>query len=212
MSAPQSIQGCHAEIERLERELAEAQSEVEREAKLIETWETMFKGLSAHDEAVTVYAVAMREALEDIANPVACLQRTIPPDCVLDGHAAIRFADNAENLKKIARDVLAKNRGAPEGVKPATENRESPTSPLDSREGNASPLHQNTPPSQYPACIETLKDFLRSAGELYGDPENGNKSMKLWTDAIKSAQKLVAASKAGNEIGVIAKPATVASL
>lgn len=40
-------------------------------------------------------------------------------------------------------------------------------------------------------CVNVLKDFLRSAGFLEGDPRNGDKSMKLWTSAIRRAQRLV---------------------
>lgn len=66
------------EIERLTRELAESQA---REAKL-------------------------REGLGDVDNPINAMHRDLQEGYQLDGHMALRFANDPEHLKRIARKAL----------------------------------------------------------------------------------------------------------
>jgi hypothetical protein len=47
-----------------------------------------------------------RQALQDIADPVGYLRRTMEPGYVLDGRGAVAFAENAANLQAIARAAL----------------------------------------------------------------------------------------------------------
>lgn len=50
----------------------------------------------------------MRWALEDIANPIAALQRSTPKDCIFEGHIAVQICSRPEYYQEIARDTLAK--------------------------------------------------------------------------------------------------------
>jgi hypothetical protein len=46
------------------------------------------------------------QALRDIIDPIAAMRRDLPPGYSLDGHAAVRAADNPETYKNIARKAL----------------------------------------------------------------------------------------------------------
>jgi len=64
------------------------------------------------EETVNIYdgrRLAIYEtALRDILNPIAAMQRDLPKNCSIDGHAAIRAADNPQHYKDIAMKAIVK--------------------------------------------------------------------------------------------------------
>jgi hypothetical protein len=46
------------------------------------------------------------QALRDIIDPIGAMRRDLPPGYSLNGHAAVRAADNPQTYKDIARKAL----------------------------------------------------------------------------------------------------------
>ena len=60
----------------------------------------------AQIESLQREVAALRQALRDIADPIAAWQRALRPGVTLDGLMCVRMASNPETYKRMAREAL----------------------------------------------------------------------------------------------------------
>jgi chromosome segregation ATPase len=90
---------CLAEIDRLQEE--NDQIEVSR-ARIARHCEY----LTFENERLQEKAAHLREALDEIANPVAAMRRRLKEGEELNGQYAVMLSESSEHLKSIARKAL----------------------------------------------------------------------------------------------------------
>lgn len=88
----------------------EAAAEIERLRKRCSPSRVVMIGDVGHyvSEGVAEGIESLRQALRDIADPIAAWQRDLQPGYTLDGGMCVHMANDPETYKRMAREALRK--------------------------------------------------------------------------------------------------------